>query len=84
MHKEMKTTMQDDLQLWVLKSSIKIDVTITDLLWKEFEELSSDHEDWITPLKAKFIFSKGTTDLKELKDYVLLPWDLYGRPLGES
>ena len=82
MHEEMKTAMQENLQPWVLKSSI--DAATTDLLWKEFEELSSDHEDWITPLKAKFISSKGTADLKELKDYVLLSWDLYGRPPRES
>ncbi len=80
----MKTAMQKDLQPWVIKSSIKIDATIIDLLWKEFEKQSSDHEDWITPLKAKFISPKGTADLKELKDYVLLSWDLYGRPPRES
>ena len=62
MHKDMKTAIQEVLQPWVLKSSIKIDASIIDLLRKEFEELSSDHEDWITPLKAKLISPKGTTD----------------------
>jgi hypothetical protein len=41
----MKTVIQEVLQPWVLKSSIKIDASITDLLRKEFEELSFDHED---------------------------------------
>ena len=41
----MKTAMQEVLQPWVLKSSIKIDAPITDLVRKEFEELSSDHKD---------------------------------------
>ena len=72
MHKDMKTAMQEVLQPWVLKSSIKIDAPITDLVRKEFEELSSDHKDWRTPLKAKLISPEGTADLKERKDYVLI------------
>ena len=73
MHKDMKTAMQEVLKPCVLKSSIKkIDAAIIDLLRKEFEELSSDHKDWRTPLKAKLISPEGTTDLKELKDYVLI------------
>ena len=79
MHKDMKTAIQEVLQPWVLKSSIKIDAPITDLLRKDFEELSSYHEDWRTPLKAKFKSPEGTVDLKELKDYVLSSWDPYGR-----
>ena len=50
----------------------KIDAAIIDLLRKEFEELSSDHKDWRTPLKAKLISPESTMDLKELKDYVLI------------
>jgi ribonuclease HI len=43
---DMKTVMQEDLQPWVLKSSInQIDAPITDLLRKEFERFSSNHED---------------------------------------
>ena len=76
MHKDMKTAMQEVLKPCVLKSSIKnkkkIDAPIIDLLRKEFEELSSDHKDWRTPLKAKLISPEGTADLKELKDYVLI------------
>ena len=73
MHKDMKTAMQEVLKPCVLKSSIKkIDAAIIDLLRKEFEELSSDHKDWRTPLKAKLISPEGTADLKELKDYVLI------------
>ena len=73
MHKDMKTAIQEVLQPSVLKSSIKIDAPITDLpkKKKKFEELSSDHEDWIIPLKAKLISPKDTANLKELKDYVL-------------
>jgi hypothetical protein len=43
----MKTAMREVLKPCVLKSSIKkkIDVPIIDLLRKEFEELSFDHED---------------------------------------
>ncbi len=85
MHKDMKTIMQEVLQPWVLKSSInQIDAPITDLLRKEFEEFPSYHEDWRTTLKAKFKSPEGTTDLKELKYYVLIFWDPYGRPLRES
>ena len=54
------------------KKKKKIDAPIIDLLGKEFEELSSDHKDWRTPLKAKLISPEGMADLKELKDYVLI------------
>ena len=81
----MKTVMQEVLQPWVLKSSInQINAPIIDLLRKEFAEFWSYHEDWRTPLKAKFKSPEGTTDLKELKYYILIFWDPYSRPLRES
>jgi hypothetical protein len=60
------------LQPWVLKSSINKNVPITIFLGIYFEELSLDRGDWRTPLKAKLVSPKGVTDLKKLKDYVLI------------
>uniref|UniRef100_A0A2N9FFG8 Integrase catalytic domain-containing protein n=1 Tax=Fagus sylvatica TaxID=28930 RepID=A0A2N9FFG8_FAGSY len=67
----------------------KVDVTInkrntpiTDLLKEEFEEQCLDAEDWRTPIKAKLMSPEGVTDLKTLKDYVLIAGDLYRRLPG--
>uniref|UniRef100_A0A2N9G6Z1 RNA-directed DNA polymerase n=1 Tax=Fagus sylvatica TaxID=28930 RepID=A0A2N9G6Z1_FAGSY len=55
---------------------------ITESLKKEFEESSSDQEDWRAPIKAKLISPTVTADLKEIKDYTLISGDLYRRLPG--
>jgi ribonuclease HI len=67
----------------------KIDITInkkvrpiTELLKKEFEELSLDEEDWRMPLKAKLVSSVAAADFKEIKDYTLISGELYRRLPG--
>uniref|UniRef100_A0A2N9EJ59 Integrase catalytic domain-containing protein n=1 Tax=Fagus sylvatica TaxID=28930 RepID=A0A2N9EJ59_FAGSY len=55
---------------------------ITETLKKEFEEPSSDQEDWRAPIKAKLISPTVTADLKEIKDYTLISGDLYRRLPG--
>ncbi len=55
---------------------------ITESLKKEFEELSSDQEDWRTPIKAKLMSPVVAADLREIKDYTLISGDLYRRLLG--
>ncbi len=67
----------------------KIDITInkkvkpiTELLKKEFEELSSDGEDWRMPLKAKLMSPVAAADFKEIKDYTLISGELYRRLPG--
>jgi hypothetical protein len=64
----------------------KMDVTIckkmkpiTELLKKEFEELSLDQEDWRVPIKAKLM---SPTVVSEIKDYTLISGDLYRRLPG--
>ena len=59
----------------------KMDVTIckkmkpiTELLKKEFEELSPDQEDWRVPIKAKLM---SPTVVAEIKDYTLISGDFY-------
>uniref|UniRef100_A0A2N9IBB0 RNA-directed DNA polymerase n=1 Tax=Fagus sylvatica TaxID=28930 RepID=A0A2N9IBB0_FAGSY len=92
MPKGMKTDMR---MLWpTLGSQItfegeEMDVTIckrvepiTESLKKEFEESSSDQEDWRAPIKAKLISPTVTADLKEIKDYTLISGDLYRRLPG--
>uniref|UniRef100_A0A2N9GEE3 Integrase catalytic domain-containing protein n=1 Tax=Fagus sylvatica TaxID=28930 RepID=A0A2N9GEE3_FAGSY len=67
----------------------KIDITInkkvrpiTELLKKEFEELSLDEEDWRMPLKAKLVSPVAAADFKEIKDYTLISGELYRRLPG--
>ena len=67
----------------------KIDVTInkkvkpiTELLKREFEELSNDGEDWRIPLKAKLMSPVVAVDFKEIKDYTLISGELYRRLPG--
>jgi hypothetical protein len=55
---------------------------ITESLKKEFEESSSDQEDWRAPIKAKLVSPTVTADLKEIKDYTLISGDLYRRLPG--
>uniref|UniRef100_A0A2N9ER61 RNA-directed DNA polymerase n=1 Tax=Fagus sylvatica TaxID=28930 RepID=A0A2N9ER61_FAGSY len=55
---------------------------ITESLKKEFEELSSDQEDWRAPIKAKLMSPVVAADLKEIKDYTLISGDLYRRLPG--
>ena len=64
----------------------KMDVTIckkmkpiTELLKKEFEELSPDQKDWRVPIKAKLM---SPTVVAEIKDYTLISGDLYRRLPG--
>jgi ribonuclease HI len=52
---------------------------ITESLKKEFEELSSDQEDWRTPIKAKLMSPVVAADLRKIKDYTLICGDLYRR-----
>jgi hypothetical protein len=52
---------------------------ITELLKKEFEELSPDQEDWRGPIKAKLMSLAMVADLRESKDYNLISGDLYRR-----
>jgi ribonuclease HI len=52
---------------------------ITELLKKEFEELSPDQEDWRAPIKAKLISLAIVANLRESKDYTLISRDLYRR-----
>ena len=56
---------------------------ITESLKKEFEELSSDQEDWRIPIKAKLMSPAVVADLREIKDYTLISRDLYRRMPGE-
>ena len=49
------------------------------MLKKVFEEQHLDCEDWRIPSKIKLMSSKGVSDLKALKDYVLITRDLYRR-----
>uniref|UniRef100_A0A2N9FTM9 Integrase catalytic domain-containing protein n=1 Tax=Fagus sylvatica TaxID=28930 RepID=A0A2N9FTM9_FAGSY len=92
MPKGMKTDMR---MLWLLLGSQitfegeEMDVTIckriepiTESLKKEFEESSSDQEDWRASIKAKLISPIVTADLKEIKDYTLISGDLYRRLPG--
>jgi hypothetical protein len=55
---------------------------ITELLKKEFEELSPDQEDWRVPIKAKLMSPAVVADLREIKDYTLISGDLYRRLSG--
>jgi hypothetical protein len=55
---------------------------ITELLKKEFEELSPDQEDWRVPIKAKLMSPTVVTDLREIKDCTLISEDLYRRLPG--
>uniref|UniRef100_A0A2N9HEC3 RNA-directed DNA polymerase n=1 Tax=Fagus sylvatica TaxID=28930 RepID=A0A2N9HEC3_FAGSY len=55
---------------------------ITELLKKEFEELSLDEEDWRMPLKAKLVSPVAAADFKEIKDYTLISGELYRRLPG--
>uniref|UniRef100_A0A2N9IMP1 Integrase catalytic domain-containing protein n=1 Tax=Fagus sylvatica TaxID=28930 RepID=A0A2N9IMP1_FAGSY len=55
---------------------------ITESLKKEFEELSSDQEDWQAPIKAKLMSPVVAADLREIKDYTLISGDLYRRLPG--
>jgi ribonuclease HI len=55
---------------------------ITELLKKEFEELSPDQEDWRVPIKAKLMSPAVVADLREIKDYTLISGDLYRRLPG--
>uniref|UniRef100_A0A2N9GPS6 Uncharacterized protein n=1 Tax=Fagus sylvatica TaxID=28930 RepID=A0A2N9GPS6_FAGSY len=55
---------------------------ITESLKKEFEELSSDQEDWRAPIKAKLMSPAVAADLREIKDYTLISGDLYRRLPG--
>ena len=55
---------------------------ITESLKKEFEELSSDQEDWRAPIKAKLMSPVVAADLREIKDYTLISGDLYRRMPG--
>jgi ribonuclease HI len=50
---------------------------ITELLKKEFEELSPNQEDWRVPIKAKLMSLAVVADLREIKDYTLISGDLY-------
>uniref|UniRef100_A0A2N9GYU2 RNase H type-1 domain-containing protein n=1 Tax=Fagus sylvatica TaxID=28930 RepID=A0A2N9GYU2_FAGSY len=55
---------------------------ITELLKKEFEELSPDQEDWRTSIKAKLVSLAVIANLREIKDYTLIFGDLYRRLPG--
>jgi ribonuclease HI len=55
---------------------------ITELLKKEFEELSPNQEDWRAPIKANLMSHTVVANLKEIKDYTLISGDLYQRLLG--
>ena len=55
---------------------------ITELLKKEFEELSPDQENWRAPIKAKLMSPAMVADLRESKDYTLMFGDLYRRLAG--
>ena len=55
---------------------------ITELLKKEFEELSPDQEEWRVPIKAKLMSPAVVTNLKEIKDYTLISGDFYRRLPG--
>jgi hypothetical protein len=52
---------------------------IIESLKKEFEELSSNQEDWRAPIKAKLVSSVAAAHLREIKDYTLISGDLYRR-----
>ena len=49
---------------------------ITELLKKEFEELSPNQGDWRTPIKTKLMSLTVAADLREIKDYTLISGDL--------
>jgi hypothetical protein len=52
---------------------------ITELLKKEFEELSPDQEDRRAPIKAKLMSPTIVAGLREINDYTLISGDLYRR-----
>jgi ribonuclease HI len=55
---------------------------ITELLKKEFEELSPGQEDWREQIKAKLMSPAVVADLREIKNYILISGDLYRRLPG--